>query len=147
MTELIRILIADDHLSVRQGLAALLVARNGMTVIGEAATGQEAIELARTLRPDVTLIEMILPDMTGPTVISRIKADNPEARILVLTHFDDSQSVSAALQAGASGYLLIDSGPDVLFQAIRKVQGGHMFFPELGSTADRSPAQSCGRDS
>ena len=69
MTDLIRVLIADDHFVVRQGLAALLSPRNGMEVVGEAATGREAVDLARTLQPDVILMDMIMPEMTGPEAI------------------------------------------------------------------------------
>ena len=85
MSELIRVLIADDHFVVRQGLAALLVPRNGMEVVGEAATGREAVALARTLQPDVILMDMIMPEMDGPEAITFIKQENPKARILVLT--------------------------------------------------------------
>ena len=77
MTDLIRILIADDHYVVRQGLAALLSPRNGMEVVGEAATGREAVDLARTLQPDVILMDMIMPEMDGPEAIRLIKQENP----------------------------------------------------------------------
>lgn len=130
MTELIRILIADDHFVVRQGLAALLVPRNGMQVVGEAATGAEAVELALTLRPDVILMDMIMPELDGAAAIARIKAQNPTARILVLTSFGEREKVAAALQAGAAGYLLKDSSPDDLFAAIRSVHRGNLVIPQ-----------------
>lgn len=126
MADLIRILIADDHYVVRQGLAALLVARNGMQVVGEAATGREAVDLARTLLPDVILMDMIMPGMDGPQAIALIKQDNPNARILVLTSFGEGKQVATAIQAGALGYLLKDSTPDDLLHAIRSVYRGSL---------------------
>jgi len=130
MSELIRILIADDHYVVRQGLTALLTPRNGMEVVGEAATGREAVELARTLKPDVILMDMIMPELDGPAAITLIKHDNPEARILVLTSFGESKQISAAIQAGALGYLLKDSSPDDLLHAIRSVHRGNLVLPQ-----------------
>lgn len=130
MSEPIRILIADDHFVVRQGLAALLVARNGMVVVGEAATGREAVDLARKLQPDVILMDMIMPEMEGPQAIAHIKQENPKARILVLTSFGESKQVAAALQAGALGYLLKDSSPDDLLHAIRSVHRGSLVLTQ-----------------
>jgi NarL family two-component system response regulator LiaR len=130
MTDLIRVLIADDHYVVRQGLAALLAPRNGMEVVGEAANGREAVELARTLQPDVILMDMIMPEMNGPEAIALIKRENPKARILVLTSFGESKQVSAAIQAGALGYLLKDSSPDDLMHAIRSVHRGNLVLPQ-----------------
>ncbi|MCB0212908.1 MAG: response regulator transcription factor [Anaerolineae bacterium] len=130
MSDLIRILIADDHFVVRQGLSTLLVPRNGMEVVGEAANGREAVDLARTLRPDVILIDMIMPEMDGPQAIALIKADNPQARIVVLTSFGENDQVAAAIKAGALGYLLKDSSPDDLFHAIRSAYEGKMALPQ-----------------
>jgi len=130
MSELIRIVIADDHFIVRQGLAALLVPRNGMEVVGEAATGREAVDLARTLRPDLILMDMVMPELDGPQAIRLIKQDNPAARILVLTSFGESQQIAAAVQAGALGYLLKDSSPDDLLHAIRSVHRGNLVLPQ-----------------
>jgi two-component system, NarL family, response regulator LiaR len=143
MSELIRILIADDHYVVRQGLATLLVPRNGMEVVGAAATGAEAVELARTLQPDVILMDLIMPQMDGTEAIICIKQDDPAARILVLTSFGERDQVAAAVRAGALGYLLKDSSPDDLLYAIRSVYRGNLFIPrELAKELMQVPAPS-----
>lgn len=130
MNDLIQVLIADDHFVVRQGLVTLLVPRNGMQVVGEAATGREAVNLARTLQPDVILIDMVMPEMDGPEAITLIKQENPKARILVLTSFGENKQVSLAIQSGASGYLLKNSSPDDLLNAIRSVYQGNLVLPQ-----------------
>lgn len=130
MENFIRILIADDHFVVRQGLTTLLVNRNGMEVVGEAATGREAITLAQRLQPDVIIMDMIMPEVDGPQAIRLIRQENPDARILVLTSFGEDKYVTAALQAGALGYLLKDSSPDDLFHAIRSVYRGNLVLPQ-----------------
>lgn len=145
MKDLIRILIVDDHFVVRQGLSTLLVARNGMEVVAEAATGQEAIELARTLEPDVIIMDMIMPEVDGPQAIRWIRKENTNARILVLTSFGEDKQVSAAIQAGALGYLLKDSSPDDLFHAIHSVYRGNLVLPQdlavkLVQSSDTYPA-------
>jgi DNA-binding NarL/FixJ family response regulator len=130
MSELIRILIADDHFVVRQGLATLLVPRNGMEVVGAAATGSEAVALAAMLQADVILMDLVMPEMDGVTAIGQIRQQNPAARILVLTSFGEREQVAAAVQAGALGYLLKDSSPDDLFDAIRSVYRGNLHIPQ-----------------
>jgi two-component system, NarL family, response regulator LiaR len=130
MENIIRILIADDHYVVRQGLTTLLVNRNGMEVVGEATTGREAIDLAHALRPDVIIMDMVMPEVDGQQAIAIIRKENPNARILVLTSFGEDKNVAAALQAGALGYLLKDSSPDDLFHAIRSVYRGNLVLPQ-----------------
>jgi len=129
MDDLIRVLIADDHEVVRRGLMTLLVARNGMEVVGEATNGREAVELARALQPDVILMDMYMPEMNGPEAITDIKENDPDAHILVLTSFGDLRNVSEAIKVGALGYLLKDSSPDDLFHAVRNVHRGSLVLP------------------
>ena len=122
MTEEIRILIVDDHAIVREGQRALIETEPGMTLVGEATNGLEAIELARTLSPDVIFMDLFMPEMGGIEAIEAIKAENPEARILVLTSFAEDEKVFAAVKAGASGYLLKDATPDEILTAVRQRQ-------------------------
>lgn len=121
----IRILIADDHAIVREGLRTLIKAKPGMELVGEAADGEEATVLARSLSPDVILLDMLMPRKDGLAAIVDIKRENPNARILVLTSFSDDERVFSAIKAGALGYLLKDSSPQQLLQAIRDVYQGH----------------------
>ena len=147
MTDLIRVLIADDHFVVRQGLTTLLVPRNGMKVVAAVATGREAVNLAGTLQPDVILIDMMMPDLDGPQAIARIIEENPQARILVLSSFGESKKVSAAIRAGALGYLLKDSSPDELFHAIRSVYRGNLVLPQaLALTLVQPPSMATDLD-
>lgn len=120
----IRVLIADDHTVVREGLRTLIMAKPGMELVGEAADGVEAVLKARSLQPDVILMDMVMPAKNGLEAITEIKQENPKARILVLTSFDDDENVFAAIKAGALGYLLKDSSPQQLLQAIRDVNDG-----------------------
>src|SRR5271157_1301664 len=124
LAETIRIFIADDHIVVREGLRALLGTEPGIEIIGEAADGQDAVVAIRTLRPDVVLLDLVMPHMNGLEVIIEVTQDNPQARILVLTSFSDDDKVFPAIKAGALGYLLKDSSPQELIQAIRDVYHG-----------------------
>lgn len=124
MTENIRLLIADDHTLVRAGLCALISTEPGMEVVGEAADGIEVVLKARSLRPDIILLDLVMPRQGGIEAIAEIKAEDPEARILVLTSFADDDKVFPAIKAGALGYLLKDSSPRQLLQAIRDVHRG-----------------------
>jgi NarL family two-component system response regulator LiaR len=121
MTETIRILIADDHAVVREGLRGFIASEPGMEVVGEARDGAEAVIKARSLRPDVILMDLVMPRKDGLDAIREIKAENAEARILVLTSFADDDKVFPAIKRGALGYLLKDSSPQDLLDAIRDV--------------------------
>ncbi len=120
----IRILLADDHAVVRGGIRALLEQDQEIEVIGEADNGEEAVAIALSQYPDVILLDLMMPLKTGIEAIEEIKANNPLARILVLTSFADDDKVFAAIKAGAMGYLLKQTTPSELFQAIRDVHNG-----------------------
>jgi NarL family two-component system response regulator LiaR len=115
-TERIRVLIADDHAIVREGLQALISSEPSLELIGEAADGLEAVQLARSLQPDVILLDLVMPRKSGLEAIVEIKQDNPAARILVLTSFAEDDKVFPAIKSGALGYLLKDSLPHELLQ-------------------------------
>ena len=126
MTDRIRILIADDHAVVRHGLRALITTEPDLELVGEAADGVEAVELHTRLTPDVTLMDMAMPRKTGLEAIIDIMRSNPQARILVLTSFAEDEQVFPAIKAGATGYLLKDTAPRELLQAIRDVHSGQV---------------------
>jgi NarL family two-component system response regulator LiaR len=123
-TETIRILIADDHAIVRRGLRTLIASEPGMEVVGEAGDGAEAVQKARALLPDVILMDTVMPRQSGLEAIQEIKADDARARILVLTSFAEDEQIFPAVKAGALGYLLKDSSPDQLLEAIYDVYRG-----------------------
>ena len=124
MTKTIRVLIADDHLVVRQGIQALLATEPDVEVVGEAENGHEAVAQVERLQPDVILMDLVMPEMDGIEAIRHITAHRPEARILVLTSFAADDQVFPAIKAGALGYLLKDSGPEELVSAIHQVHRG-----------------------
>lgn len=126
---MIRILIADDHPIVREGLAAMINRRSDMTVVGEAGTGREAVELFRREKPDVTLMDLQMPELGGVQAITAIRAEFPSARFVVLTTFDGDEDIYRALQAGAQAYLLKDTPREELLDAIRAVQAGQKRIP------------------
>ena len=124
MTKSIRILVADDHAIIRKGIAAMLAVVPDIELVGTATNGREAVVMAVELNPDVILMDLVMPEMDGIEAIRSIKADLPEARILVLTTFAGEDKIFPAIQSGALGYQLKDSGPDDLMQAIRQVYNG-----------------------
>ncbi len=120
----IRVLIADDHPVVRRGLHTLLLSEPGVEPVGEAIDGEEAIHKADVLKPDVILMDMVMPKKNGIEAIKAIKQKDPQACILVLTSFAEDEKVFPAMKAGALGYLLKDSSPEELIEAIRNVHRG-----------------------
>ena len=124
MSEHIRILITDDHAIVREGLRALIATEPGMELLDEASDGVQAVYKALALRPDVILLDMMMPRKDGLGAIGDIIKENPDAKILVLTSFAEDEKVFPAIKAGALGYLLKDSSPQELLQAIRNVYHG-----------------------
>lgn len=124
MAEPIRILVVDDHHVVRQGLVALLNIMPEIKVVGEASDGLQAIELYRSLRPDITLMDLQLPKLTGVEAITKIRADDPNARFVVLTTFDGDEDIYRALQAGAKAYLLKGMTIEELLSTITAVHSG-----------------------
>ncbi len=131
MSEPIRVLIADDHAIVRKGIRALLATEPGIEVTGEAQDGKQAITEAAILQPDVILMDLVMPELDGITAIQHISAHQPQVRILVLTSFATDDKIFPAIKAGALGYLLKDSGPEELVQAIRQVCRGESFLHPL----------------
>jgi NarL family two-component system response regulator LiaR len=124
MSEAIRILIADDHAVVREGLRTLIGTEPGLEVVGEAQDGAQAAAQARILQPDVILLDMVMPRGGGLAAIRQIRADDPGAHILVLTSFSHDDQVFPAIKAGALGYLLKNASPQALLDAIRDVHHG-----------------------
>jgi len=120
----IRILIADDHVIVREGLTSLIGLQADMEVVGEASDGVEAVAMAQDLEPDLVLMDLAMPRKDGLTAIAEIKQNQPSIQILVLTSFADDQRVFPAIKAGALGYLLKDTPRDQLLQAIVDVSEG-----------------------
>jgi two-component system NarL family response regulator len=132
----IRVLIADDHVTVREGLAAIIGRQGDMVVVAEAATGTDAIALWRDHRPDVTLMDLRMPGLDGVGAMMGICAVDPSARIVVLTTFDSDHDMSRAITAGAKGYLLKDAGREDVLECIRSVHAGNSCLPpRLSPTA------------
>lgn len=134
MTDKIQVLIADDHLVVRKGIQFLLSTEDDIEVVGEVSDGAEAVAQAQALKPDVVLMDLVMPEMDGIEATRRITANQPATRVLVLTSFAADDKVFPAIKAGALGYLLKDSGPDELVQAIHQVHRGE---PSLDASIAR----------
>ena len=139
----IRILIADDHTVVRDGLAAIVKQEHDMEVVAETGDGREAVELWKKHRPDVTLMDLRMPGLDGVNAIYAIRAADPAARIVVLTTFDGDEDIYRGMRAGAKSYLLKDVRREELFQCIRQVHGGGTFVPPAiaAKLAERLPAE------
>jgi NarL family two-component system response regulator LiaR len=125
----IRVLIADDHAIVREGLRAVISLQPGLVLVGEATNGQEVVTLALALQPDVILTDLAMPHKDGLTAIAEIRQSLPQARILVLTGLADDEHVFPAIKAGAIGYILKDAPREQLFRAITDVAQGRAYLP------------------
>jgi len=122
----IRVLLVDDHAVVRMGLRAFFDLLPDIEVVGEASDGSEGIAMTRRLTPDVVLMDLLMPNMDGVTAIGRIKAELPETEIVTMTSFIEEEKVTAALEAGASGYVLKDAEAEEVAQAIRAAFAGEV---------------------
>ncbi|WNZ43231.1 response regulator transcription factor [Leptolyngbya boryana CZ1] len=129
MNQAIRVLIADDHAIFRQGLATIINRDPDMNVIAQAEDGEQAIALFEEHQPDVTLMDLRMPEMEGVAAITAICAIAKSARIIVLTTYDSDEDIYRGLQAGAKGYLLKETEPDELLNAIRTVHRGQQYIP------------------
>lgn len=150
----IRVLVADDQDIVRDGLVTILDLSPELAVVGEAATGERAVELAGETRPDVVLMDLRMPGIGGVEATRRLRSEHPGIAVLVLTTFDDGDSLRSALAAGARGFLTKDAGRVQLVDAIRSVARGGTVFSEsaagqlvrafVGGGADGTPAPGSG---
>lgn len=132
MTEMIRLLLVDDQRLMRDGLRILLELESDLKVIGEAENGADALECYRQLTPDVVLMDIRMPVMDGVEATRRLRDEDPNSKVIILTTFDDNEYVFEGLRAGALGYLLKDVSGDELADAIRKVAaGGSMIEPSV----------------
>lgn len=120
----IKLLIVDDHMVVRQGLRGFLELLDDFEIVGEGSSGVDAVALAAELKPDVILLDLVMPEMDGIEATRRIRANDPGARILILSSFSNDDNVLPAIRAGATGYVLKDINPDDLAQALRETYHG-----------------------
>lgn len=128
MEDTVRVLIADDHPLFREGMRGRLDRVDDVAVVGEAASGDEAVELTHKLEPDIILMDIKMPGLNGIEATREIQQASPQIGVLVLTMFEDDDSVFAAMRAGAKGYLLKDSGGEGVVHAIRAVASGEAVF-------------------
>jgi two-component system response regulator NreC len=124
----IRVLVADDHTIVREGVCILLEAQSDIEVVGEAADGQEAVARVRELHPDIVLIDIAMPNLNGMEATRAIKRDNPQVQIIALTMYESDEYFFQVLNAGASGYILKKAASADLLAAIRAVYAGEVFL-------------------
>jgi DNA-binding NarL/FixJ family response regulator len=129
-----RVLIADDHPVFRHGIRAILSAEPDLDVVGEASGGAEAVALAAELRPDLVLMDVSMPGVNGIEATRQILAANPDARILMITMFEDDSSVFTAMRAGARGYVLKDAEKQEMLRAIRAAGNGEAIFSPAVAT-------------
>ena len=129
---MIKILIADDHLIIRQGLRLILETENEFELMGEASDGVEALSLCKKLKPDVVLMDLRMPNMDGLTAIEKLRVEQPDIAVVILTTFNEDELMFRGLQAGAHGYLLKDTDRSTLFDTIRAAARGETLLkPEI----------------
>ncbi len=132
MTDPIRVLVADDHLIIRQGLRLILETAEDMEFAGEASDGAEALRIAADLRPHVILMDLRMPGMDGLTAIEHLRVEQPEVAVVILTTFNEDDLMMRGLRAGAKGYLLKDTDRETLFSTIRAAaQGQTLLKPDI----------------
>ena len=142
MSEPIRILVADDHPVVRDGLIAVLTTQSDFAVVGEAGSGAEVVQKAADLRPDLALLDLEMPGMDGVEALQQMQTHGPRPRVIVFTAFDSDDRILAAVQAGAQGYILKGAPRDRLFEAVRVVHaGGSLLQPVVASKLLRQVSQ------
>jgi two-component system response regulator NreC len=151
MTHKIRVVIADDHAVVREGIRAVLAATPDLEVVGEAASGTEALDAARTIEPDVLVLDLTMPGMTGLEVAATLRSERRDTAVLILSMHDHPEYVLEAVRSGARGYVLKDAQPDELRAAVRAVhEGREAFYPDAAkhmSTALRDESEAARRRS
>ena len=125
----IRLLIADDHSVVREGLVSLVKRKSDIVIVAEASNGHEAVDLWKQHRPDVTLLDLRMPELDGVGAINEIREVDPNAQIVVLTTYDGDEDIYRAIKAGAKAYLLKDTARDALVETVRSVYGGETYLP------------------
>jgi two-component system, NarL family, response regulator LiaR len=124
MSETIRVLIADDHAVLREGLRSFLELQEGIEIVGDAADGEEAVALAEQLRPGVVLMDLVMPKLDGVEAMRALRERVPDARVIILTSYIDDDRLLPAIRAGAAGYLLKNAEPQELARAIRTAEAG-----------------------
>lgn len=133
-TRKIKVLVADDHTMVRDGICAVLSLQRDMDVVGEAVSGKEAIDKVLRLMPNVVLMDIVMPEMSGLDAAKRISEKCPQSRVLVLTQYDDEENLVMAKSAGAYGFIPKRAASSELVAGVRSVAGGHNFFHELAAS-------------
>lgn len=129
MKRKIRILLADDHPSLRVGLASILNNQPDFEVVAQAASGREAVEKAVATKPDVMFVDLRMPDGDGIDTIKKIRERAPDTQVLVFTTYDDEEDIFHALEVGARGYLIKDTTSEEIIEAVRKIHGGERYLP------------------
>lgn len=130
----LKVLIADDHLIIREGLRLIIDTADGITVVGEASNGLEAVSLSESLKPDVILMDLRMPEMDGLSAIKEIRSRQPDSAIVILTTFNEDDLMRRALELGARGFLLKDTDRKTLIENIRAAAGGNtLISPDIVS--------------